>query len=85
MGTKSRETIRTVYFTKSVRIGIILTLITGATLVFLVFSARHFHSILVLANVLAFQLSFIWTCAELLDGPDEELSKDEERGGDFSH
>jgi hypothetical protein len=85
MGTKSRETIRTVYFTKSVRIGIILTLITGATLAFLVFVEKHFFSILMLASVIAFQLCFIWTCAELLDGPDEELSKDEERGGDFSH
>ena len=77
--------IRTVYFTKGVRIGIILTLITSGTLIFLVFFAERFYSALVLTNVLAFQLSFIWTCAELLDGPDEELSKDEERGGDYSH
>ena len=77
--------IRTVYLTKSVRIGIILTVTTAATLIFLVFEARQFYSALVLANVLAFQLSFIWTCAELLDGPDEELSKDEKRGGDYSH
>jgi len=73
------------YVTKSVRLGIILTLITSGTLIFLVFFAKHFYSALVLTNVLAFQLSFIWTCAELLDGPDEESSNDEKRGGDYSH
>jgi hypothetical protein len=73
------------HFTKTVRFGIILTLITAATLAFLVFVEKQLFSILVLASVIAFQLSFIWTCAELLDGPDEELSKDKERGGDYSH
>jgi hypothetical protein len=73
------------HFTKTVRFGIILTLITGATLAFLVFVEKQFFSILMLASVITFQLSFIWTCAELLDGPDEELSKDEERRGDYSH
>ena len=81
MPHKSR---RDVYFTKSVRIGVVLTLATAATLVFLVFIAKQFFSILVLANILVFQLCFIWTCAELLDGPDEELSKEEERNGDYS-
>lgn len=77
---------RPIYLTKSVRIGIILTLMTAGLLVFLVFFAEQFYPVLVLANVIAFQLSFIWTCAEILDGPDEEeLPDDERRGGDFSH
>jgi hypothetical protein len=40
----------------------------------------------VLANVIAFQLSFIWTCAELLDGAtSDELRDDGPNGGDFYH
>jgi hypothetical protein len=36
--------------------------------------------------IIAFQLSFIWTCAELLDGPDEEEpSQDKGTSGDFTH
>ena len=67
------------------RIGIVLTLATAGSLVFLVFFAKQFHSELVLANVIAFQLSFMWTCAEILDGPGDDLPSDEPWGGDFSH
>jgi hypothetical protein len=75
-----------VYLTKSVRIGIIMSVITAAMLIFLVFIAKQFFSILVLANILAFQLSFIWTCAEFLDGrSDEEMTENGSEGGDFSH
>lgn len=74
-----------IYLTKSVRTGIILTVITGSTLVFLVFFAKHFYSVLVLANVIALQLSFIWTCAELLDGPRGDMPGKEPEGGNFSH
>jgi len=77
---------RSPYLTKGVGVGIILTLITTCTLVFLVFFAKQFYGALVLANVIAFQLSFIWTCAELLDGPADDLPTDEEpSGGDFTH
>jgi hypothetical protein len=80
-----RAMIRPVYLTKSVRIGIILTLTTAGMLIFLVFFAKQFYSRLVLANVIAFQLSFIWTCAELLDGPGDDLADDEPKGRDFTH
>jgi hypothetical protein len=76
---------RPVYLTKGVRIGIILTLITAGVLVFLIFVAKQLYSILVMISVIAFQLSFIWTCAEILDGPgDDEASCDQPSGGDFS-
>ena len=63
---------RPVYMTKSVGVGLIVTAITAGLLIFLVLFAQHFYLKLVMANIIAFQLSFIWTCAELLDGPDEE-------------
>jgi uncharacterized membrane protein len=76
---------RPIYKTKSIAVGIILTLITAAILVLLVFFTHEFYSRLVLTNIIAFQLSFIWTCAELLDGSgDEEIPDDEPRCGDFS-
>jgi hypothetical protein len=80
-----RSMIRPVYLTKGVRVGIILTLASAGTLVFLVFFARQLHSGLVLTNVVVFQLCFIWTCAELLDGPGDDLTDDEPRGQDFTH
>lgn len=78
---------RSTYFTKGVRVGIVFTLITTATLVYLVFYAEKFHFALTMGAIIAFQLSFIWTCAELIDGPDEELpAEDEERqDGNYSY
>jgi hypothetical protein len=77
---------RSVYITKNVAVGTALTLMTALMLIFLIFFAREFHSGLVLANVIAFQLSFIWTCAELLDGAtSDELRGDGPNGGDFYH
>ncbi len=77
---------RSVYITKNVAVGTALTLMTASMLIFLIFFAREFHSGLVLANVIAFQLSFIWTCAELLDGAtSDELRGDGPNGGDFYH
>jgi len=55
---------------KALTIGILLVLITGGTLVYLVFLASVFHSRLFLAFIIAFQLCFIWTCAEILDRPE---------------
>jgi len=75
-----------VYLTRGVRVGIILTLASGLSLIFLVFITRQIYSGWILANIIAFQLSFIWTCAELLDGPGDDLpSTDEPRNGDFTH
>jgi hypothetical protein len=76
---------RPVYRTKSVVIGVILTVITATVLVVLVVIAKDFHLWLVIGSIIAFQLSFIWTCAELLDGPDEELRREEPRSADFTH
>lgn len=75
------------YLTRGVRVGIVVTLITTATLVYLVFFTAKFHFALTMGAIVAFQLSFIWTCAELIDGPDEELSseEDEPQDGKFSH
>jgi hypothetical protein len=71
---------------KSVGVGIIPTVITAGLLIFLVLFAQHFYLKLVMANIIAFQLNFIWTCAELLDGPDEEeASQDKLTGGDFTY
>jgi hypothetical protein len=78
---------RSTYFTKGVRVGIVFTLITTATLVYLVFFAQKFHFALTMGAIIAFQLSFIWTCAELIDGPDEELppEDDESTDGNYSY
>lgn len=75
------------YLTRGVRVGIVVTLITTATLVYLVFFTAKFHFALTMGAIVAFQLSFIWTCAELIDGPDEELSSDEDepQDGNYSH
>jgi hypothetical protein len=75
------------YLTKGVRVGIVFTLITTAALVYLVFFAAKFHFALTMGAIVAFQLSFIWTCAELIDGPDEELpaEDDEPQDGNYSY
>jgi hypothetical protein len=75
------------YLTRGVRAGIVITLITTATLVYLVFFAAKFHFALTMGAIVAFQLSFIWTCAELIDGPDEELppEDDEPPDGNYSY
>ncbi len=75
------------YLTKGVRVGLVLTLITTGTLVYLVFFTAKFHFALTMGAIVAFQLSFIWTCAELIDGPDDELlpEDDEPQDGNYSH
>jgi hypothetical protein len=55
---------------KALTIGISLVLTTAGVLTYLTFFASEFHGGLFLAFVIAFQLSFIWTCAEILDRPD---------------
>jgi hypothetical protein len=76
---------RSTYFTKGVRVGIVFTLITTATLVYLVFYAEKFHFALTMGAIIAFQLSFIWTCAELIDGPDEELPPEDDGPSDGNY
>jgi hypothetical protein len=52
---------------KGLTIGISIVLTTAGTLTYLAFFASEFHGRLFLAFVIAFQLCFIWTCAEILD------------------
>jgi hypothetical protein len=74
------------YLTASVRIGIVLTLLSAGALIVLLFVTREFYSAPFFASIIIFQLSFIWTCAEILDGPDEsDLGNDEPRRNDFTH
>ena len=73
------------YLTRGVRVGIVLTMITTSTLVYLVFFAAKFHFGLTMGAIVAFQLSFIWTCAELIDGPDEELPPDDDEPPDGNY
>jgi hypothetical protein len=74
------------YLTTSVRIGTVLTLLSAVALVFFLFVTREFYSTPFFASIIIFQLSFIWTCAEILDGPDEsDLATDESPRNDFTH
>jgi hypothetical protein len=74
------------YLTTSVRIGIALTLLSAGALIFFVFVTREFYTAPFFASIIVFQLSFIWTCAEILDGPDESHpSNDEPPRNDFTH
>ena len=52
-------------------LGVAITLATSALIIFLVFFAAQLHPGILLAIVIFFQLSFIWTCAEFMDAPDE--------------
>ena len=76
-----------VHLTRGVRVGIVITSMATATLVYLVFFAAKFHFALTMGAIVAFQLSFIWTCAELIDGPDDELppGDDEPQDGNYSY
>lgn len=72
--------------TRSVRIGAALTLLSAGVLVFVVFAAHEFSSAPFFVSLIVFQLSFIWTCAEILDGPDESgWVNDEPPRNDFTH
>jgi hypothetical protein len=73
------------YITKSVLVGILLTVTTATIVIFLIFVAGFMYLKLTLASVIAFQLSFIWTCAELLDGTGDKRSDDQSVDGNFSH
>ncbi len=74
------------YLTTSVRIGIALTLISVVALIFFVFITREFYTAPFFVSIIVFQLSFIWTCAEILDGPDESGQRnDEPPRNDFTH
>jgi hypothetical protein len=77
--------IRRVFSAKSVVIGLCLTLLTAATLIFLIVFMRQFYSKLVLTNVIAFQLCFIWTCAEWLDlSSDDWMDEEDPTDGNLS-
>jgi hypothetical protein len=54
----------------SLAVGIILTVAFAVLAALLVFVAEHLHPWLLLLAVILFQLSFMWTCAEHIDGPD---------------
>jgi uncharacterized membrane protein YbaN (DUF454 family) len=58
-------------------IGISITVAAAAIIAFLVFFAEQLYGRMLLAAVICFQLSFIWTCAELLDTPDEIIPRDD--------
>ena len=60
--------------------GTFITLASAAIVVFLIFFAEQLHARLLLAMVIFFQVSFIWTCAEFIDRPDEILPRDENTG-----
>jgi hypothetical protein len=73
------------HITRNVCIGTILTLITSAAVAILIFVAGLSHLKLLLGGIIAFQLSFMWTCAELLDGPWNDVPDDNPTDGNFSH
>jgi hypothetical protein len=60
-------------------VGALITLITASTLTYLVFFAEEFHSRYALTTLIVFQLSFIWTCAELLDSSADYPHDDDDR------
>jgi hypothetical protein len=73
-----------IYITRGVAIGIVLTAITTALVVYFVFFAARLHITLMIISIISFQLCFIWTCAEILDGPDEEIAEeDKSRNGHY--
>jgi len=75
---------RSAHLTKSAGIGIIITTVAAGVLIFLIMFAQHFYLPLVVGSIIAFQLSFIWTCAELIDGVKEQPTQDEPMGKDFT-
>jgi hypothetical protein len=50
-------------------LGVSITLAAAALVIFLVFFAAQLYPGILLATVIFFQLSFIWTCAEFMDAP----------------
>jgi hypothetical protein len=56
------------HLTKGVRVGIVFTLLSAGALIFFVFVTRELYSTPFFASIIVFQLSFIWTCAEILMG-----------------
>ena len=60
--------------TRAAIIGSILTVATAGGLAFLVIFVDEFYSTVALFTFIAFQLSFIWTCAELLDSAGDDSS-----------
>lgn len=78
--------VRRAFATKSVIVGICLTLLTAVTLIFQVVFLKQLYSKLVLTNIIAFQLCFIWTCAEWLDlSSDDWADQEDPTDGNFSH
>lgn len=57
--------------TKAIIIGMCLTVAFACLAAHLVFVCKQLHSTLLLIIVILFQLSFMWTCAELIDRPDD--------------
>jgi hypothetical protein len=52
-------------------VGVALTLTLAVLAALLVFATEHLHPGLLLIVVVLFQLSFMWTCAAYIDGPDK--------------
>jgi hypothetical protein len=76
---------RPAYPTRATIIGGSLTFATAGAFAFLAFFTREFYSTLALIALVAFQLCFIWTCAELLDSTTEDASDDVDPSeGNFS-
>jgi len=61
----------------TIAIGIIITLAAAGLIAFLFEYAAELYPKLILVSVILFQLSFIWTCAEIIDTPDEILPRND--------
>jgi hypothetical protein len=58
-------------------LGVTITLAAAGLIIFLVFFAAQLYPGILLATIIFFQLSFIWTCAEFMDAPDELLPSED--------
>ena len=58
-------------------IGISITAGFAAVIAFLVFFAEQLYSVALLSMVILFQLSFIWSVAELIDSLDETRARND--------
>ncbi len=57
--------------TKALAVGACLTVAFACLAAHLVFFSKQLHPMLLLIIVILFQLSFMWTCAEFIDRPDD--------------
>jgi len=58
-------------------IGASVVVVLAAFIGFLIFLADELHPQILLLAVIFFQLSFLWTCAEFIDTPDEIVAGDD--------